>query len=300
MKKVLIIVGPTASGKSDLSIKIAEKINGFIISGDSIQVYKGLDIGSAKISDKDKKGIIHYGIDILSNKDSYSVFDFQKMARNYIDTSLDKFPIIVGGTGLYIKSCIYDYNFSVNKNIVDDSLYKDKSNEELYDKLLKIDKVSASKIHVNNRKRIIRALMLAESGNLKSEIEAKQNHSLVYDAFIIGCSMDREILYERINKRVDKMFDDGLLDEVKNLLNSGVDFSNQCMQGIGYKEFKAYFSNEMSIDDVKSLIKKNTRNFAKKQYTWFNNQMDINWVNMLDENEVNSIIEKVVNWCKYE
>lgn len=300
MKKVLIIVGPTSVGKTSLSIKLANILNGYVISGDSIQVYKGLDIGSAKIKKEEMENITHYGIDILNPKDNYSVFDFQKMARSYIDNINDKFPIIVGGTGLYIKSCIYDYKFIENKKESSDDIYANKTNEEIYAMLLDIDKKSAEKIHINNRKRVIRALSIANSGISKSEIESKQEHKLIYDAFIIGCNMDRDILYKRINDRVLKMVNDGLVDEIRKLLNSGVSFSDQSMQAIGYREFNDYFNNDKSIDEVVSLIQKNTRNFAKRQFTWFKNQMEVNWVNMLDENEVNKLIDKVIKWSKDE
>lgn len=295
MKKVLIIVGPTGVGKTEFSLKIAKKYNLDIISGDSIQVYKGLDIGSAKI--KDTQGIVHYGIDILENTEKYSVVDFQNLARNIIDNN--DVSMIVGGTGFYIKACIYDYEF-VEEDLDDDVYdeYKDKTNEELYELLKEIDYESSKKIHVNNRKRIIRALIISKQGISKSEIEKKQKKELIYDAFIVGCTMDRKTLYERINKRVLLMIEEGLENEVKLLLDSGLSFDDLSMQGIGYKEWKEYFSGDIDKDEVIRLIQRNSRNFAKRQYTWFNNQMDVNWVNMLDEDEIKDILKRIDKWIK--
>ncbi len=300
MKKVLIIVGPTGSGKTGLSIKLAKKFDGEIISGDSIQVYQGLNIGSAKITEAEMEGIRHYGIDILSSKDSYNVYDFQKSARKYIDEISDKnkLPMIVGGTGLYIKACIYDYVFKDEeidlKKIVE---YEKRGNEDLYNELLKVDKKSAEKIHLNNRKRVIRALLIHHSGNKsKSEMESTQKKELLYDAFIVGCTIDRKILYERINQRVADMVNAGLKDEIKALLNQEVTFNHHSMQGIGYKEWKEYFEGKISEEEVIGLIQKHTRNFAKRQYTWFNNQMKINWVDMQNEKEVEEMINKIEVW----
>lgn len=295
MNKVLIIVGPTGVGKTEFSLDLAKKYNSSIISGDSIQVYKGLDIGSAKI--KDTKGIIHHGIDILDNKDKYSVADFQKLARNIIENN--DLSMIVGGTGFYIKACIYDYEF--NEENTDYSIYEeynDKSNEELYELLKEVDIESTEKIHVNNRKRIIRALIINRQGICKSELEKSQKHELIYDVFIVGCTMPREIIYERINQRVLMMIDDGLESEVKGLLDAGLTFDDLSMQGIGYKEWKDYFSGDIDINEVIRLIQRNSRNFAKRQYTWFNNQMDVNWVNMLDEEEINNLKIRIDKWIK--
>lgn len=301
MKKVLIIVGPTGVGKTSLSIKLAKKFNAEIISGDSVQVYKGLDIGSAKISEDEKEGVKHYGIDTLSCFDNYSVADFQFFARNKINeiTDKDKLPLIVGGTGLYIKACIYDYVFA-KQNETDAALishFNKMSNEELYEQLLKTDFKAGEKIHPNNRKRIIRALIINSNSFIKkSELEAMQKHELLYDVFIVGCTMDREILYKKINDRVDLMFDYGLKEEIENLLSQGLTFNHQSMQAIGYKEWRDYFNNEITIEDVKSLIKKHTRQFAKRQYTWFKNQMQVNWIDMNNNDETKQIIRKIEDW----
>ena len=299
MKKVLIIVGPTGVGKTDLSIELAKRFNAEIISGDSVQIYKGLDIGSAKITEEEKQGIKHYGIDELSFLDNYSVYDFQKMSRFNIEEicKKNKLPMIVGGTGLYIKSCIYDYEFVMHEPVEFLDM-DDKTNEELYEELKKLDEFSANKIHINNRKRIIRALTLCRLGTSKTENENNQQHKLIYDAFIVGCTVDRALLYERINNRVLKMIDSGLEQEIKGLLENGLTSENQSMQATRYNECKDYFLNNISKEEVISLIQKNSRNFAKRQYTWFNNQMDVNWVNMLDKEEVNNIIDRIEKWIK--
>ena len=294
MKKVLVIVGPTAVGKTDLSLHLAKQFNGEIISGDSIQIYKGFDIGSGKI--KDMQGIKHYAIDCLDVHDNYSVFDFQKLSRKYIDeiSQRNHLPMIVGGTGLYIKASLYDYEFSLDKQGKGD--YSAFSNQELYDKLMEIDSVSAQKIHINNRIRLERALDIAANGEVKSAKEAKQQHHLLYDALIIGCTMDRTILYERINQRVLMMAKEGLKEEVTNLLANGATFDDQPMKGIGYRQWQDYFVNKKSEEEVIGEIQKCSRNFAKRQYTWFNNQLNVHWVNMLDDKAINDMYILIKEW----
>ena len=294
MKKVLVIVGPTAVGKTDLSLKLAKEFNGEIISGDSIQIYKGFDIGSGKI--KDMQDIKHFGIDCLDCHDSYSVYDFQKLSRKYIDeiSQRNHLPMIVGGTGLYIKACLYDYDFSIDKHAKGD--YSAFSNQELYDKLKEIDFASAQKIHINNRVRLERALDIAANGELKSSLENKQKHQMLYDALIIGCTMDRNILYERINQRVLLMVKEGLKDEVSNLLAKGATFDDQPMKGIGYRQWQAYFAKEKSEDEVIVEIQKCSRNFAKRQYTWFNNQLKVHWVDMQDDKAIADMYTLIKEW----
>lgn len=294
MKKVLVIVGPTAVGKTDLSLHLAKQFNGEIISGDSIQIYKGFDIGSGKI--KDMQGIKHYAIDCLDVHDNYSVFDFQNLSRKYIDeiSQRNHLPMIVGGTGLYIKASLYDYEFSLDKQEKGD--YSAFSNQELYDKLMEIDSVSAQKIHINNRIRLERALDIAANGEVKSAKEAKQQHHLLYDALIIGCTMDRTILYERINQRVLMMAKEGLKEEVTNLLANGATFDDQPMKGIGYRQWQDYFVNKKSEEEVIGEIQKCSRNFAKRQYTWFNNQLNVHWVNMLDDKAINDMYILIKEW----
>lgn len=282
MKKILTLVGPTASGKSSWSIELAKRLNGEIISGDSIQVYRGFDIGSGKIRKEEMDGIEHHLIDVLDPKEGYNVADFQAAARQAAEVidKKGKLPILVGGTGLYIKACLYDYTFSMEaKNKIDDDLLQMKD-EELYDLLKKIDPKQCQIIHPHNRKRILRALMIARSGRTKSEIEAAQNHQPVYDSLILGLTCSRDTLKERISRRVDEMIAAGLKDEVKRLLDQGITFSHQAMQGIGYREWQPYFAGESDLEEVKEAIKTHSRQFAKRQYTWFNHQIPVTWLDI--------------------
>ena len=284
MKKVLVIVGPTASGKTSFGILCANKYNGEIISGDSIQIYRGLDIGSAKATVIERDSAVHHLIDIKDASDNYSVKEFQELGRNLIDdiTSRGKLPIIVGGTGLYIKALLYDYTFYDEQE--PDNEYTELSNEDIYNILLKEDPKCLEKIHINNRKRLVRALNVLRKHSLGiSQIRENQSHELLYDAKLIGLTKDRETLYKDIETRADKMVDDGLIDEIKGLLDSGISFENQSMQGIGYKEFRAYFNNEKSLEECVNDVKRNTKHFAKRQYTWFNNQMPIEWFDNRDD-----------------
>lgn len=278
MKKVLAIVGPTAVGKTDFGIRCANTFNGEIISGDSIQIYRGLDIGSAKPSKEEREKAIHHLIDIKSPKDNYSVKEFQERCRELIDSisSDNKLPIIVGGTGLYIKASLYDYVFFDEEK--EDEQFEDLSNEELYEMLRSYDPKALEKIHINNRKRIIRAINIYlkhEKGI--SMIKDEQKHKPIYDSLIIGLTKERKELFKQIDDRVDLMVQNGLVEEIKSLLDSGVSFSDQSMQGIGYKEFKDYFENNMSLEECIEKVKINSRHFAKRQYTFFNNQLDVKW-----------------------
>lgn len=284
MRKVLAIVGPTASGKTSFGIKCAKEFNGEIISGDSIQIYKGLDIGSAKASKGEQEEAIHHLIDIKEANDNYSVKEFQDLGRKLIEdiSNRNKLPIVVGGTGLYIKSLLYDYEFNEEDGL--DNQYEDLSNEEIYSLLKEKDPRSLEKIHVNNRKRLIRALNYFEKhGYGIQNNKDNQKHDLIYDAKIIGLTMDKEALYDRVNQRVDIMIKDGLIDEIKCLLDKGITFEDQSMQAIGYKEFKNYFEGTSDLETCIDEVKKNTRHFVKRQYTWFNNQMKIEWFSNLDD-----------------
>jgi tRNA dimethylallyltransferase len=299
MKKVLVIAGPTASGKSDFAVEMAERLDAEIISGDSIQVYRGCDIGSGKVTEEEKHGIPHHLIDILSPKESYSAADFQRMARSFIDSS-PKLQIICGGTGLYLKSCLYDYSFSNEREAegTDPALEK-LDNDTLYAMLKERDPVQAEKIHPHNRRRILRSLTIYErSGKPQSELEAGQNHEMIYDAFIAGCTMERSVLYERINHRVEGMFEKGLEAEVERLLSEGVTFEDSCMHGIGYQEFAPYFAKTCTIEDVKQEIQKHSRQFAKRQYTWFRHQMPVHWFNPQNREERQAMEEEILRWIR--
>ncbi len=292
MKKVLVIAGPTAVGKTQFGIRCASLFNGEIISGDSIQIYKGLDIGSAKPDENELSQAKHYLIDIKEADGSYSVKEFQELSRKYIDqiSSEGKLPIIVGGTGLYIKACLYDYQFFEEDG--EDDQYEDLSNEELYELLKEKDPEALEKIHVNNRRRLIRALNIYEKHHKGiSEIKAQQEHRPIYDCLIIGLTAPRKVLFERINERVDRMMEKGLVKEIKTLLDQGITFDDQSMQGIGYKEFRAYFEKEKSLEECVEDIKIHSRHFAKRQYTFFNHQLDVKWFE--DKQEA---LEEVEQW----
>ena len=296
MKKVLVVVGPTAVGKTKTAIEIAKHYNLEIISGDSVAVYKRLDIGSAKPTKEEMQGIKHYLIDVRDPKDEYSVKDFQDEARKIIDSS-DDIKIISGGTGLYIESVLYNYEFNASKRDFGyEDKYKDYSNEELYDLLLKIDpNIDREKLHPNNRKRVLRALEVNQELNTSIHSFNKKDEK-VYDYFIVYLSMDRNKLYERIEKRVDMMFDDGLLAEVKALYDDGI-----FPHAIGYKELVPYFEGLIPLDLAIDEIKKDTRHLAKRQETWFRNQMDTHFYDAspeLHEETMKQIISDIDRWLK--
>ena len=296
MKKVIVIVGPTAVGKSDFAIELAKKLNGEIISGDSIQVYEGLDIGSGKVTVQEMDGVPHHLIDIYTAKQSYTVADFQAKARDLIDHS-DKPMIICGGTGLYIKACLYDYQFSNESGAGIDTDLENYTNEELYQQLLELDPTQSEKIHPNNRRRLLRSLTIARrSPKVQSEIIAEQEHRMLYNARIIGCTMPREELYARINARVEKMFEAGLQQEVESLLQQGVSFTDACMKGIGYREWEALFEGKKSLEEVKEEIQKHSRQFAKRQYTWFHHQMNVEWFENNNLIQRQAMLEDLAHW----
>ncbi|MCR5229609.1 MAG: tRNA (adenosine(37)-N6)-dimethylallyltransferase MiaA [Solobacterium sp.] len=296
MNKVLVIAGPTASGKTAFSVEMAKLFGCDIISGDSVQVYRGLDIGSGKVTEEEKQGVVHHLIDIRDPREPYSAADFQKMARELIEQK--PFSIIAGGTGLYLKSCLYDYSFrSEESRVPADPAFEAMDDESLYELLKQQDPVQAEKIHPHNRRRVMRSLtILKRSGMRQSDIEKQQKHEMIYDVFIAGCTMDRKILYERISRRVDGMFEQGLVREVEGLIDSGCTFDDPGMQGIGYREFRAYFNKEADLDQVREEIKKNSRHYAKRQYTWLNHQMPVHWFDVTDENERRRITDEIREW----
>lgn len=299
---VLCIVGPTAVGKTKMSIELAKQLNGEIISGDSMQIYRGMDIGTAKATMDERQGIPHHLIDEKNPDEPYSVAAFQQTVRAKMEEikSRGKLPIIVGGTGLYIKSVLYDYEFageSESKEI-DEAKYGHLSNEELHAKLAAVDEAGAKDIHPNNRKRVIRALEIYEtSGVKKSEMIEKQEHKMIYDACLIGLTDDRTVLYDRINKRVDMMYETGLVEEVKALFDEGIPDESQSIRAIGYKELYDYFKGLISLEESKELIKRNSRRYAKRQYTWFNNQMDVTWFKV-DVQHFDKTVQEVLTYVQ--
>lgn len=279
---ILCVLGPTGVGKTKLSIELAKHYNGIIINADSMQVYKELNIGTAKIKEEEKEGIEHFLFDIKEVNDMYTVYDYQNDLRKLLDKYKDRNIIIVGGTGLYIKAGLYNYVFleEDSKNNMYDSL----TNEELYK--LVLDKDKNSDIHINNRKRMIRFLNRNEG--------FKDKDKLLYDVKFIGLTTDRNVLYDKINKRVDLMIKEGLLDEVKSLYDKNIR-SKSIMTGIGYKELYSYYDGEISLDEAIELIKTRSRHYAKRQYTWFNNQMDVKWFDV-DFNNFDNTVNEVINY----
>lgn len=269
MKDIIVIVGPTGVGKTKLSIELAKRIDGEIINGDSVSIYKGLDIGSAKPTIEEREGIVHHLIDICDIDDNYTVYEYQRDVRRKIDdiSKRGKRIIIVGGTGLYIKAALYDYKFVEGTNNND---YKDLSNEELVEKIKSYNVEDIP--HVNNRQRLVRLLNKLENG----EESVTEKSKLLYPCKVIGLTTDREYLYERINSRVDQMIKSGLLEEVNGLKKHYLT-SRVLNSGIGYKEFYDYFYNNVSLDDVIQKIKLDSRRYAKRQYTFFNHQFDTKW-----------------------
>ena len=300
MKKVIVITGPTAVGKTKLSIEIAKRLQTDIINGDAYQIYQKMNIGTAKPTDDEKQGVIHHYMDFLDSSKTYSIAEFQKGVRECIDdlTSKNKVPLIVGGSGLYIDSVIKNYQFLEEKRSNEQSKYDSLTNEELHQVLANLDPDKASEIHPNNRKRVLRAIELISS-NVDNTSRSKKNE-LVYDALIIFLNDNRESLYDRINKRVDKMLADGLIEEVKNIgINN---YSMTSKVAIGYKEVIQYLNNEIDYNEMVELIKKNSRHYAKRQFTWFKNQDNCQVVNINLE-DFNKTIDEVYNlitvfYCK--
>lgn len=298
-KKLIILTGPTAVGKTKASIGLAKAINGEIISADSMQVYKRMDIGSAKIREEEKEGVKHYLLDILEPSEEFNVVLFQQYAKAAMEEIYDKgkIPIIVGGTGFYIQSVLYDIDFTeTDKNdelrIKYENMAKNEGAEVLHEMLKKVDPASAEAIPMQNVKRVIRALEFYEETGTPISLhneEQRQKESPYNFAYFV-LNDERENLYERINLRVDIMLKDGLIEEVKSLKDEGLTADMVSMQGLGYKEILDYLDGKSSLDEALYIIKKNTRHFAKRQITWFKRERDVVWVNKnefdYDENRI--------------
>lgn len=291
MKNIIVITGPTGVGKTKMSIELAKRIDAEIINADSMQVYKDLNIGTAKITEKEKEGIPHHLFDIVEPTNMYTVYDYQKDARDIINDVLSrgKKVIIVGGTGLYIKALLYDYKFIKEDKIYD---FSKMSNEEILDKINSYN--LDINLHINNRKRLERVLAKLYNNNMQTE----KTDTTLYDFVAIGLTTTRDNLYKIIDNRVDKMIEDGLIDEVEKLYKKNI-HSKAINTGIGYKELYKYFDKEISLDEAISLIKKNSRHYAKRQYTFFNNQMNIKWFNTNYE-DFSLTVEEVYNYIKGE
>ena len=284
MNKIVVIIGPTGVGKTKLSISLAKYLDAVVINADSMQVYRNLNIGTAKIKENEKEGIKHYLFDICDIEEEYNIYKYQKDGRKLLDKfqKEGKNVVLVGGSGLYIKSLLYDYKFQDEEY---KEAYENLTNQEL---LEEIKKHHETDIHVNNRKRLIRELNKIKNNNqIKSDI-----HKKLYNFLLIGLTCDREKLYKIVDKRVDLMIEDGLIEEVKALYEKGIN-SKAMQTGIGYKELYSYFKGDISLEEAVKLIKKNTRHFIKRQYTFFKHQMDVTWLNVDFSNFEHTINEAI-------
>ena len=298
--QVLFILGPTAVGKTAVSVEIAKLFDGEIISCDSVQIFRGLDIGSAKVMEEEKQGIPHHLIDIKEPTETFTSFQFVEEMKKKITeiTSRGKLPIVVGGTSLYVKSLILNYNFGgvgVDEEFRDklNKLLEEKGLESLYERLSSEDKILAENIDRHNPQRVIRAL---EISHFKGEKKTSESE---IDALVFALTLDRKTLYERINKRVDIMLKNGLIEEVKSLKDAGVTRDCQSMKAIGYKEVYAYLDGEISYDEMAELIKKHSRNYAKRQLTFLRGMDNVNYIDVENLNDaIKEISKKVKTWKK--
>ena len=301
MKKqpLVVLTGPTAVGKTELSISLAKKINGEIISADSMQVYTKMDIGTAKITKEEMDGVKHYLIDVLDPGEDFNVVLFQKMAKEAIAEiyAKGKIPIVVGGTGFYIQALLNDINFDENEASTEyreqlEALVKEKGVDFVHDMLREVDEKSAEAIHKNNFKRVIRALeFYHQTGKKMSEHnEEESKKESAYNSAYFVLNNDREVLYDRINKRIDIMVNDGLLEEVKRLKEEGYTRDLVSMQGLGYKEILMYLDGEITLDEAIYILKRDTRHFAKRQLTWFRREKE---VIMVDKRELQTTAEQL-------
>lgn len=290
MNRIIVITGPTGVGKTKLSITLAKKYNAEIINADAMQVYKGLDIGTAKITNEEKCNIPHHLLDIKDVSEDYTIYDYQKDVRKILDKDDNKTYIMVGGSNLYIKAALYDY--SLKDNIINNN-YDYLSNEEIYQKLLLLDKDIV--IDSKNRRRLIRALNYYLENN-ESINKNDNGNKLLYNAIFIGLTTNREKLYDIINSRVDTMINNGLINEVKYFYDNNMLYK-PILNGIGYKEVISYLNKEIDYNTMIELIKKNSRHYAKRQYTFMNNKMNIKWFNV-DFNNFKNTEEEVISYLE--
>ena len=301
-KKLAVILGPTATGKSHCGIGLAKMLGGEIISGDSMLVYKGMDIGTAKPTAEELAAVPHHMVDILPPTASFNVVDFKERAEALIDeiTARGRLPIIVGGTGLYIKALLEGYEFSTKGEDAAlrselEKLLAEQGKEALYARLVKAAPAEAGQIDINNTRRVIRAIEAAESGDALSHTKGGE---LVYDAVVFGLRMERSVLYDRINRRVDIMLEQGLVEETQRLLNEGVPETAQSMQAIGYRQTVLYLNGEWDKQLAVDKIKQATRNFAKRQFTWYKKMPYINWLDLNAEPDYAAAVDKMYGVIK--
>ncbi|MCU9809513.1 tRNA (adenosine(37)-N6)-dimethylallyltransferase MiaA [Paraclostridium sp. AKS46] len=307
MKKIplVILTGPTAVGKTNLSIQLAKKMNMEIISADSMQIYKYMDVGSAKVTEDEMNGVKHYLIDEVTPDYSFSVSEFQERANDYINQIVKKgkLPLVTGGTGLYLNSLIYNMDFA--KSDADNELremlrveLEENGIDYMYEKLKSLDEEAANRIHKNNTKRVIRAIEVCMSGKKMSDFSNDLKLNEKYEPIIIVLNRDREHLYRRINKRVDIMISQGLEDEVKTLLNMGYSSDLVSMQGIGYKEIIKYLNNEYTYEEAIEIIKRDSRRYAKRQLTWFRRYENAKWFDLDNYNDEKILLDDVISYIE--
>ncbi len=302
---LIILTGPTAVGKTDLSIQLAKAVDAEIVSADSMQIYKYMDIGSAKVTEEEMQGVKHYLVDEIEPDMPFSVSEYKRMAEEYIDeiSSRGKNVIVTGGTGLYLNSLIYDMDFG--KSDANQEL-REELNKELeengptymYEKLVSLDKEAAKRIHPNNTKRVIRAIEVAMSGEKMNDFSKDLRYNKKYIPIIIVLNRDRQALYDRINLRVDIMLKNGLIEEVKGLLEKGYTKDMISMQGIGYKEIIKYFDGEYTLDEAIEIIKRDSRRYAKRQLTWFRRYEDAKWFEIDKFDSAEELKDAVVSYVK--
>ena len=303
-KKLIILTGPTAVGKTSLSIHLAKKLNGEIISADSMQVYHYMNIGSAKIMPEEMEGVTHHLVDVLDPKEAFDVYTFQQLAKKALCEiyAKGKVPIIVGGTGFYIQALLYDIDFTTSNEEEEGQLRKEleelgrtKGAEYLHERLRSLDEESASQIHPNNMKRVIRAIEYCETtgGKFSEHNEEQRQKESPYDFYYFVLNDERSVLYERIEKRVDIMMEQGLVEEVRSLKEMGLTREYVSMQGLGYKEILDYLDGKISLEEAVYLIKRDTRHFAKRQLTWFRREKDVIWV---EKDKFNRDEEKILEY----
>ena len=304
MKKIplIILTGPTAVGKTDLSIKLSKSLNAEIISADSMQIYKYMDIGSAKVTKEEMDGVVHYMIDEVTPDVPFSVSEFQMRSEKYIEeiNKKGKNVLITGGTGLYLNSLIYNMDFAKSNanNEIREKLEQELAENRIdymHEKLRGLDEEAANRIHKNNTKRVIRAIEVCMSGQKMNDFSKDLRYNEKYKPIIIVLNRDREVLYQRINKRVDIMLENGLLDEVKELLKMGYTKDMISMQGIGYKEMIKYLDGEYTYDEAIEIIKRDSRRYAKRQLTWFKRYQDAKWFDLDKYQDIEILKEDIIN-----
>ena len=305
MRKIIAVCGPTAVGKTKYAIEAAKVFGGEVVSCDSMQLYKYMDIGSAKPTAEELAQVPHHLVDLIDPSDAFSVAEYQKLAREAIEDifARGKVPVIAGGTGLYLNSILYDMDFSNAKQDQNLRLQLEKEAEEfgpeyLHNKLRELDSEAASRIHPNNIKKVVRAIEGALSGDNIKDFKECNTKVKDFERILIGLTRDREELYDRINLRVDLLVEQGLFDEVKGLLDKGLTESDISMKGIGYKEIIGYFNGKYTEEEAIDLIKKNTRHLAKRQITWFKRYEDIHWIDISQYKNDEEAIEGMLEWLK--